>query len=234
MSSQIFWGEKGTTSKTKLLSFDKDNCIYKHEIKEEADSLIVCTGCEGEEKDMQVIQKNHPPFYGKVKRDGTVEEIKMPPVKDIMLFPKDNDRENKKGLRNWTDRLFRRGGAINSKLELPKCMEMEVYLYYGPSFEQLVGKAAEIRAKRIASHAEAQFLHPEFGTKLFVRTVVKKLHRDAHLLREVLFLVPTKYLKKGRLHTFLVDGSIGHHSPSPGTNGIAWGGTVCGKNLKCG
>ena len=233
MSFQIIQGVKGKMSKTKLLSFDKDNCIYKHEIKEEADSLIVCTGCEGEEKDMQVIQKNHPPFYGRVKRDGNVEEIKMPPVKDIMLFPTDNDRGNKKGLTNWVDGLFRRGGARNSKLELPKCMEMEVYLYYGPSFEQLVGKAAEIRAKRIASHAEAQFLHPEFGTKLFVRTVVKKLRRDGHLLREVSLLVPRKYLKKGRLHAFLVDGNIGHHSPSPETNGIAWVGTVCGKNLMC-
>ena len=103
--------------------------------------------------------------------------------------------------------------------------------YYGPSFEQLVGKAAEIRAKRIASHAEAQFLHPEFGTKLFVRTVVKKLRRDGHLLNELPLLVRRKYLKKGRLHAFLVDGNIGHHSSSPETNGIAWVGTVCGKNL---
>ena len=229
MSSQIFWGEKGKTSKTKLLSFDKDNCIYKHEIKEEADSLIVCTGCEGEEKDMQVIQKNHPPFYGKVKRDGTVEEIKMPPVKDIMLFPKDNDRENKKGLRNWTDRLFRRGGAINSKLELPKCMEMEVYLYYGPSFERLAGPQAEAKAKRIASHAEAQFLHPEFGTKIFITTVLQKLPRDTHSLNQVSNLVPRQNLRTGRLHAFLVNGAIGSSFPQPGTSGIAWVGSLCGK-----
>ena len=260
---QISWPD-GKKSETKLLSADKVNCVYKHELKEEADSRTVVTGCENEVRYMQVVQKNHPPFYGKIHPDGRVEEIEMPPVKDKLMFPDDvrpdknqtNDNSKSKGLRNlgglfggvgsWLRGKGRGGGRWGrggggwggggglgggggSNAKLPECMEMEVYLYYGPSFERLAGPQAEAKAKRIASHAEAQFLHPEFGTKIFITTVLQKLPRDTHSLNQVSNLVPRQNLRTGRLHAFLVNGAIGSSFPQPGTSGIAWVGSLCGK-----
>ena len=112
---EISWPD-GKKSETRLLSADKVNCVYKHELKEEADSRTVVTGCENEVRDIQVIQKNHPPFYGKIHPDGRVEEIEMPPVKDKLIFPDDvkadqkQAKDNKtKSFRNWGG-LFGHGG----------------------------------------------------------------------------------------------------------------------------
>ena len=126
---------------------------------------------------MQIQHKNSAPFYGKIQPDGKVDEIELPPKVDEVLYPddyeKDKNTSKTKSFRGLTDPA--------QFAQLPLCMDLELYLYYGPSFEQMAGGTAnaEKKAWRIAAHAENHYLHPSFPTKINVTTQLRRIDRDA-------------------------------------------------------
>ena len=165
-----------TSAEVELLRADDKPCIYRYKSKNSND-LIVVTGCENEIREMQIQHKNSAPFYGKIQRDGKVDEIELPPKVDEVVYPDDYEKDKKtsktKSFRGLTDPA--------QFVHLPLCMDLELYLYYGPSFEQMAGGRAnaEKKAWRIAAHAENHYLHPDFPTKINVTTELRRMDRDA-------------------------------------------------------
>ena len=125
---------KFDTSKATFLSSDEKHCIFEYREKQ---SEILVTGCENEVREMQILQNNAPPFYGKIHPDGRVDEIELPQFKDEILYPEFMKANNTKGMGS---RTFAR------QAELPACMDLDVYVYYGPRFEQVAGGDAEAKA----------------------------------------------------------------------------------------
>ena len=194
------------TSEVALLRADEKPCIYEYNLKNSSDQIVV-TGCANEIREMQIMRMNSAPFYGKIHPDGKVDEIELPPKKDKVLYPddfeKDKNKTKTKGFRGLLDDIIGgigNGGGINiggggnginvggggncnggGNAQLPPCMDLEVYLYYGPSFEQMAGGRAnaEKKAWRIAAHAENHYLHPSFPTKINVTTQLRRIDRDA-------------------------------------------------------
>ena len=153
--------------------------------------------------------------------DGrVVEELELPQFKDRIFYPEFMMTNNTKGMGNRT---------ITRRVELPACMDLDVYLYYGPSFQQVAGGDAEAKAWRIASYAKTRFMHPEFPTKINVKTTIRKLERDTNTLKNVPSLIPQENFKKGRLHAFLVSGYIGFDDDAidEGNKGLAWVSAAC-------
>jgi len=197
-----------------LLRADDKPCIFEYQKK---DSEILVTGCDNEVREMQIQRKNSPPFYGKIHPDGKVDEIELPQVKDKILYP------------DFMKTVVTKGKARRKQAQLPTCMDLDVYLYYGPSFEQVAGGNAEAKALRIASHAKKRYMHQEFPTKINIITTIRRLERDSNTLDGVESLIPKENFKKGRLHAFLASGDIGHSSPEKGVAGIAWTSVACGQ-----
>ena len=208
---------KFETSQASFLRADNKPCIFEYQMKQ---SDILVTGCENEVREIQIQRKNSPPFYGKIYPDGKVDEIELPQFKDKILYPDFMISNATKGKGTRT---------LMKQAKLPECMDLDVYLYYGPSFEQVAGGKAEAKAWRIASHAKKRYMHPEFPTKINVIPTIIKLERDTEALENVPSLIPEENFKKGRLHAFLVSGKIGFHGPEEETTGIAWTSVVCGK-----
>ena len=204
---------KFDTSQATFLRSDDKPCIFEYREKQ---SEILVTGCENEVREMQIQRKNSPPFYGKIHPDGKVDEIELPQIKDKILYPAFK-RTN----------ITKLGRTLTRQAKLPACMDLDVYLYYGPSFEQVAGGKAEAKAWRIASHAKKHYMNPEFPTKINLMPTIRKLERDAHILDNVSALIPQENFKKGRLHAVLVSGKIGPYDPKDGTIGIAWNGALC-------
>ena len=119
------------------------------------------------------------------------------------------------------------GRTSTRQAQLPACMDLDVYLYYGPSFEQVAGGKAEAKARRIASHAKKVYMNPEFPTQINLMPTIRKLERDTHTLENVSSLIPKENFKKGRLHAVLVSGKIGFDYPEAEVSGIAWNGALC-------
>ena len=249
---------KFATSEAALLHADDKPCIYEYSKKNSNDQIVV-TGCENEIREIQIQRKNSAPFYGKIHRDGKVDEIEFPPKKDKVVYPDDfetakntNKTKGFRGLINDFIGGIVNGGGINigggginigggginiggggnckggGNAQLPPCMDLEVYLYYGPSFEQSAnresGGNAEAKAMRIASHAKNHYLHHDFPTKINIITTVKRLEKDTNSLQAVGSLVPKENLQKGRLHALL----IGQGQRLGGnTVGIAFAHTAC-------
>ena len=235
------------TSEVALLRADEKPCIYEYNLKNSSDQIVV-TGCANEIREMQIMRMNSAPFYGKIHPDGKVDEIELPPKKDKVLYPddfeKDKNKTKTKGFRGLLDDIIGgigNGGGINiggggnginvggggncnggGNAQLPPCMDLEVYLYYGPSFEQSANGNADAKAKRIASHAKNHYLHPEFPTKINMITTVKRLEQDTSSLQGVGPLIPKENLQKGRLHAMLIGQSLGGN-----TVGVAWADTAC-------
>ena len=206
---------KFDTSQAAFVHSDAKPCIFEYQKKQ---SKILVTGCENEVREMQILQNNSPPFYGKIHPDGRVDEIELPQFKDKILYPEFMKANNTKGTGS---RTFAR------QAELPACMDLDVYVYYGPTFEQVAGGDAEAKAWRIVYHAKERFMHPEFPTQINIKPTIRKLERDTNILANISSVIPQENFKKGRLHALLVSGTIGWHSPCNETSGIAWTSSVC-------
>ena len=201
--------------KVSLLRADDKHCIYEYNLEKDSSEHIVVTGCENEIRELQIQRRNSAPFYGRIHPDGKVDEVELPMKKDTAVylddFEKNKNTNKTKGFKGLKDDItggigMYRQAARNA--QFPPCMDLELYLYYGPSFEHFTGGNAEARAMRIATHAKNHYLHPEFPTKINVITTVKRLGKDFKCchVEHVRSLVPKENLKKGRLHALLIGG----------------------------
>ena len=208
-----------TAAEVALLRADDKPCIYEYKSKNSNDQIVV-TGCENEIREMQIQHKNSAPFYGKIHPDGKVDEIELPPRADKVLYPDDYEKDKN------TDKTksFRELSDAAQNAQLPPCMDLELYLYYGPSFERTADSNtnAETKARRIASHAKNHYLSPEFPTKINVITTVQRLEKDADSIQSFGPLVPKRNHKKGRLHALLIGEGL-----SGSITGMAWVDTAC-------
>ena len=194
--------------------------------------MTFISGCweRGDKMEIEIQLKNSPSFYGVILKKGskdTLFEMENPPVQETSV----DDAVPTPDLYRKTHRQRPRFRAnhIEESAKIPPCMDLVVYLYYGPSFERTAQGDAEAKAMRIADVAKRAYLHPEFSVKLNVTIKVIKLAQESFVLKKVKPLIPKENLSKiGRIHAFLVSESLVVKGVRKwGTSGRAYLETLC-------
>ena len=97
-----FFSKKFKKTETIYISADREACIYNFKMKEDAYGPITITGCKNEVREMSIFPANSPPFFSKIRPNGKVEEIVLPPIKDEIIFPEHlpNNKTKESGGKN--------------------------------------------------------------------------------------------------------------------------------------
>ena len=224
ISATIKWSN-GQTTVGSLVSRDSGACIEKYTIQNEADSIVLISGCKGQVKEMQLSSSKYGNVISKIQPDGSTGPVVVEqPELDLDITIANEDFEHE-----FPDR------GLSMATQLPSDLVLEVVLYSSPTFRDKathLGYLDEtILARQVFEHAAVAFLDTSWGdTKIHLKAIYVPLVVETNLVDIWKHIVPKQYQKIGRLHSLLLgEGSIGFkNNVRDKTLGIAFTSTLCG------